>query len=144
MIAMILYLALLGCGESHLCMSELPEFISDNDTGPIQCVDGSNDQCFESWPKELFPVNAKKGDVVHSRFGPWIYDGEVWLPLNPPMDVPAIKRVSRIENDISCFSLTTGKPKPVDCRPKKITWTCADKSRVLLTAEDGTRHCIKF
>lgn len=23
-------------------------------------------------------------------------------------------------------------------------WTCADKSRVLLTAEDGTRHCIKF
>ena len=23
-------------------------------------------------------------------------------------------------------------------------WTCADKSRVLLTAENGTKHCIKF
>jgi hypothetical protein len=22
--------------------------------------------------------------------------------------------------------------------------TCADKSRILLTAEDGTKHCIKF
>ena len=23
-------------------------------------------------------------------------------------------------------------------------WTCQDKSRILLTAEDGTKHCIKF
>jgi len=23
-------------------------------------------------------------------------------------------------------------------------WTCADKSRVLLTSEDGKKHCIKF
>lgn len=23
-------------------------------------------------------------------------------------------------------------------------WTCAEKSRILLTAEDGTKHCIKF
>lgn len=23
-------------------------------------------------------------------------------------------------------------------------WGCADKSRILLTAEDGTKHCIKF
>jgi hypothetical protein len=23
-------------------------------------------------------------------------------------------------------------------------WTCGDKTRVLLTAEDGTRHCVKF
>lgn len=23
-------------------------------------------------------------------------------------------------------------------------WTCSDKSRILLTAEDGTRHCVKF
>ena len=61
---------------------------------------------------------------------------------NPPMDVPAIEHISRIENGISCFSSNTGKP--MDCRPAERTWTCADKSRVLLTAEDGTRHCIKF
>lgn len=23
-------------------------------------------------------------------------------------------------------------------------WTCADKERILLMAEDGSRHCIKF
>jgi hypothetical protein len=23
-------------------------------------------------------------------------------------------------------------------------WTCADKSRILSKAEDGTRHCVKF
>ena len=23
-------------------------------------------------------------------------------------------------------------------------WTCRDKSRILLTAEDGTKHCLKF
>jgi hypothetical protein len=23
-------------------------------------------------------------------------------------------------------------------------WTCADKTRILLTAEDDTRHCVKF
>lgn len=23
-------------------------------------------------------------------------------------------------------------------------WTCSDKSRVLLTAQDGTKHCVKF
>jgi hypothetical protein len=27
---------------------------------------------------------------------------------------------------------------------EKPTYTCADKSRVLLTGEDGTKHCIKF
>jgi hypothetical protein len=24
------------------------------------------------------------------------------------------------------------------------TWTCADKSRILLTSEDGKKHCVKF
>lgn len=31
-----------------------------------------------------------------------------------------------------------------NCRINIVYWTCADKSRILLTAEDGERHCIKL
>jgi len=35
-----------------------------------------------------------------------------------------------------------------DCTPEnkhaRVSWICSDKSRILLTAEDGTKHCIKF
>jgi len=59
---------------------------------------------------------------------------------NPPMDVLAIQeeRPSPYPCNLSSAPFTvciTGTEK---------VWTCADKSRVLLTAEDGTRHCIKF
>lgn len=27
---------------------------------------------------------------------------------------------------------------------ERTRWTCMDQSRILLTAEDGTKHCIKF
>ena len=28
--------------------------------------------------------------------------------------------------------------------PMGYRWTCADKSRILLTSEDGKKHCVKF
>ena len=75
----------------------------------------------------------------------------------PPMDVPAISEDRSAEPDShdghelllfsqACEEIVGGKmtwqPDVIACHVKR--WTCADKSRVLLTAEDGTRHCIKF
>jgi len=50
--------------------------------------------------------------------------------IEPPQYVPAVHR------DVKC---TQGRWYYADS-----SWTCADKSRVLLTAEDGTKHCILF
>lgn len=51
-----------------------------------------------------------------------------------PVDVPAIEVFTAEEIQVRCQKL--GACSQV--------WTCADKARILLTAEDGTRHCIKF
>lgn len=34
--------------------------------------------------------------------------------------------------------------QPFRDRSNQKVWTCADKTRVLLMAEDGSHHCIKF
>lgn len=53
-----------------------------------------------------------------------------------PMDVPAVQVQRKekcgvnIANDGYACAFTY--------------WTCSDKSRILLTSEDGTRHCVKF
>lgn len=69
-----------------------------------------------------------------------------------PMDVPAIHPIHKIiapqdmtltEGGWACYE----KGKEVACRTllkEGTDWTCADKSRVLLTAEDGSKHCILF
>jgi hypothetical protein len=53
-----------------------------------------------------------------------------------PVDVPAIQR--KYSTGVIC-----GLNDCIELPPKKI-WTCADRSRILLTAEDGTKHCIKL
>lgn len=75
--------------------------------------------------------------------------------IPPPMDVPAI----RVKQMIEDFPLATENCRNakisgcVECVPVQLCdlkkhveyhYTCADKSRILLTAEDGTRHCVKF
>jgi hypothetical protein len=52
-------------------------------------------------------------------------------------DVPAIKigSVMVCRKRLGCTT-TEGEELP--------TYSCADKSRILLTAEDGTHHCVKF
>jgi len=55
-------------------------------------------------------------------------------PKPEPTDVPAIHRSGLSYADCAALLLTI-------CEPD---YTCADKRRVLLTSEDGVRHCILF
>lgn len=66
------------------------------------------------------------------------------------IDVPAIQEEREIE---ICEAVTAiACPDQLDCAQKCLSshttkhkvWTCGDRSRILLTAEDGTRHCIQF
>jgi len=71
------------------------------------------------------------------------------------VDVPAIKRVvvtgwmlvgSPSGSEARTFNCNEGHwwlmNDYAECRVTR--WSCADKSRILLTAEDGSKHCIKF
>lgn len=45
------------------------------------------------------------------------------------------------------YELVEGFTDFWECRGAHVVkqrWSCSDKSRILLTAEDGTKHCIKF
>lgn len=88
------------------------------------------------------------------------------LPKPEPMDVPAIKEsvkstphdkwslydCAQMEVDLkSWFSRNAHEntysvyfTEPDKCTLEVSYWTCADKSRFLMTAEDGRRHCIRF
>jgi hypothetical protein len=56
-------------------------------------------------------------------------------PKPEPVDVPAIKAEAP-----NCFDPKGNAGGSMPCGAT----TCADKSRILLTAEDGTKHCVKF
>ena len=62
----------------------------------------------------------------------------VWKVKPEPVDVPAIKQSPEtLITPIICG----GKCDPLHIPAR---WICADKSRILLTAEDGTKHCVKY
>ena len=65
-------------------------------------------------------------------------------PPSEPMDIPAINdKPFLMHAKGDCW----GEGLQAICTQSDIfkpTYTCADKSRVLLTAEDQSRHCIKF
>ena len=77
------------------------------------------------------------------------YDGteHVLIRCNDPLaesqDVPAIQ-----VKDGNSFVGTCGRDQKEDYPNWHLCiiprWTCKDTSRILLTAEDGTRHCVKF
>lgn len=60
--------------------------------------------------------------------------------LRQTVDVPAIQETR--QSDSPCNLSSSGSTVCMT-GPYK-AWTCSDKSRILLTAEDGKRHCIKF
>ena len=73
----------------------------------------------------------------------------IWDPYcqpaigHEPMDVPAVQEdyvAHKKSEGFACGQDWCVATK--DILEKR--WTCADKSRVLLTSEDGARHCIKF
>ena len=53
------------------------------------------------------------------------------------LDVPAVQEDHLVPNPVCVLSSGCDQVKTK-------YWTCADKSRVLLTAEDGSKHCVKF
>lgn len=65
-----------------------------------------------------------------------------------PVDVPAVQETTTEPQNCS---LSMMWPSPRDgwlkeggCGSKRpLVWTCRDKSRVLLTSEDGVRHCFR-
>jgi len=69
-------------------------------------------------------------------------------PAAEPQDVPAVSRTRRVRNprDESLCELEAAHPElPKRCDGKtyvtETKWTCADKSRVLMTAENGEKWC---
>lgn len=90
------------------------------------------------------------------------------LCISEPLDVPAIQYAPD-DLDDHCYNGRTFKEWEMERRDTKdytvwserwakwpskacegkpmntpLPWTCADKSRILLTAEDGSKHCVKF
>ncbi|MCU1305135.1 MAG: hypothetical protein JWQ87_5419 [Candidatus Sulfotelmatobacter sp.] len=53
-------------------------------------------------------------------------------PAPEPRDVPAV--LKSCKHQATCTEAEALSP----------FWMCADKSRVLLTSEDGKKHCVKF
>jgi len=65
--------------------------------------------------------------AIQAEYGPLVYtlcDQGCWDVLYTPQDQLVI----------------AGKLKP----HRNKHWTCADKTRFLMTAEDGSKHCVRF
>ena len=69
------------------------------------------------------------------------------------VDVPAIQELRDTGPSFYGFdghvlgAMCSGDDRIIPDRPERcygLRWTCQPKSRILLTAEDGTKHCIKF
>ena len=75
-----------------------------------------------------------------------------YWPKPEAMDVPAIKTSNKVwHNPRPCTEEEEARPKLANgsCGVSGgefdvAIWSCAEKSRVLLTAEDGSKHCVKF
>jgi hypothetical protein len=71
-------------------------------------------------------------------------------PCPEPMDIPAIKHSVKHKHHWpdtiqACFGKDDNDCHPLpDTDETIVTWGCADKSRILLTSEDGKHHCIKL
>ena len=102
------------------------------------------------------PVGSgAQGGTAYSKEWPQGEDqGGVW---SPPMDVSAIQEElpggrGCLERYDGCWVLDKDGKAVTNDRVwggdwtllRFYRWTCADKSRILLTAEDGSRHCLKF
>jgi hypothetical protein len=63
--------------------------------------------------------------------------------LDGSMDVPAIQETDREPTCHAQCSSDTHICMGMICEHFQ-HWTCADKSRILLTSEDGAKHCFKL
>jgi len=60
--------------------------------------------------------------------------------VTEPQDVPAVQKLVKIYNPVLLGTIVTPPPPPFHYEQR---WACADKSRILLTAEDGSKWCHK-
>lgn len=70
------------------------------------------------------------------------------LPCEQPRDVPPIQELRHQKTGMmrNCKPIQ-GSEWVVSCEDDYYDYevtTCADKSMVLLTAEDGSKHCVRF
>lgn len=63
--------------------------------------------------------------------------GEI-LEFNP-VDVPAVRMIE--DQSDQWWDVLNTEPAEVQTKGLQRHWTCTDKSRILLTAEDGTKWC---
>ena len=117
---------------------------------PEECCVGN--KCYSQGfvPSVGSPITKDECKFIH---GKWIGTRD------ESMDLPAIqvKRNTGISH-VECvgkdkWDVYTTYPEPTSCgtgytlqrwQETQTSWSCADKSRVLLTDESGKKHCIKF
>lgn len=64
-------------------------------------------------------------------------------PVKPEaMDVPAVLEVT--PDDGLWWNVEGTGPNDVQVKGEQRRWICRDKRRVLLTSEDGKKHCVLF
>ena len=83
-------------------------------------------------------LTAHMGEPNKFQFPDWI--AVVPDQRSAYLDVPAIEEERPSPHPCN---LSRGPFSVCITGPEKV-WTCQDKARVLLTSEDGVRHCIRF
>ena len=108
----------------------------------LKCITGTETAFFWSPPKET-EVQAICQLHRYSHLYEIGSDGQtVTVPAPEPIDVPAAIKGRKVNSDgrEECWWVTKdGKLGKSVCY--EMGWTCADKSRILLTAEDGKKWC---
>jgi hypothetical protein len=86
-----------------------------------------------NWLRSFFAAPVLSAPLPDRIEDQWQYESceGSCTPIPEPMDVPAIQSGAMICDIYGEY--------PQGCRSKG--WTCADKSRILETAEDGTKWC---
>ena len=148
-----------GGGVSLPTMSGTTQGLYLDTAGVWRCVSQSGEgilrthgtgliceQPLESEPLPLGPRPVERIEVEPEKcFGCWHW--QVGVGGMPVSDVPAIQetRHEKTGNTTNCKIVNSGLLSVCDWEyADYLVTTCADKSRVLLTSEDGKRHCIKF
>jgi hypothetical protein len=87
---------------------------------------------------------------THTKKMSDMFPDECGVP-HTPIDVPAIERpVLFVDDWHNCppdygvgVSTSSQASERYSCIPPR-GWTCADRRRILLTSEDGRKHCVTF
>lgn len=118
-----------------LWMAMQGQTITLHGTVPSCSSAGIDETCVVEGPQVTgcFGIQPTSESICFS--GHWLTPAHM-----PKVDVPAIQ--GECVNRVNSCDSATGKWCRSDCA--NYSWTCTDKSRVLLTSENGKKHCVKF